>query len=177
MKLDLHQGLLGMTMHGGNDPYKDKIGPQRVLTTLMKSWKPQKFLRAVVAMNITKGLYTRWKEHIQSNGASLSLQEYRSKVSRTGAWVQEEEVVVMQSVFQLNLIMLQVENGRQKVGVQLLPATPRKHFVCLQTTEECGAPVLVEHDDDKFIIVVRCVITRAYTRVQHCALYQLGVQH
>ena len=117
-----------MTMHGGNGPYKDEIGPQRVLTTLMKRWKPQKFLRAVVAMNITEGLYTRWKEHNQSDGASLSLKQYRSKVSRTGAWVQEEEVVVMQSVFQLNLIMLQVENGRQKVDVQLLPATPRKHF-------------------------------------------------
>ena len=168
---------MGLIMHGGNGPYKAKIGARGVLTTLMKSWKPQRFLRAVVAMNITKGLYTRWKEHIQSNGASLSFKQYRSKVSRTGAWVQEEEVVVMQSVFQLNLIMLQVENGRQKVGVQLLPATPRKHFVCLQTTEECGAPVLEEHDEDKFIIVVRCVITRACTRIQHCALYQLVVQH
>jgi hypothetical protein len=168
---------MGLNMHGGNGPYKAKIGARGVLTTLMKNWKPQRFLRAVVAMNITKGLYTRWKEHIQSNGASLSFTQYRSKVSRMRTWVEQEEVVIMQSVFQLNLIMLHVKNGRQSVDVQLLPAIPHKHFVRLQTTEECGDHVSKEHGEDKFIIMVRCVITRACTRIQYCALYQLVVQH
>ena len=168
---------MGLNMHGGNGPYKAKIGARGVLTTLMKSWKPQRFLRAVVAMNITEGLYTRWKEHRQSNGASLSLKQYKNKVSRMRTWVEVEEVVVMQSVFQLNLIMLHVKNGRQSVDVQLLPAIPHKHFVRLQTTEECGDHVSKEHGEDKFIIMVRCVITRACTRIQYCALYQLVVQH
>ena len=150
---DLHRDLMQNDENGGNTPYRNKH---------KKSWRrrtPQRFLRSLVAENLTQSMLDTWAEYSASEDVSPLLKRMQKNINTT-KWAEEKEMRVALSVLQIRLVVLELQNGRTEVSPHVLRGNTRADFRRLQLGETCGEPVLEESEDDKFIILVRCVKTR-----------------